>query len=196
MATKTLFFAKILRLNRSCAVAVSPLAARARPFSSNVFSTRPLTTLPEMDDIPNEEYCSFTVGDNFCTPINSTSHTVRFLVSLGTAGMPGPVNEKYPLQTVGMVGPYELKGVKEGLYARLDIPGIAKDRVTIWAEKDRVFVIGDGRKESKQEESGRKYNARIDLCPKANYETNDIKAEVNNGTLRMIIPKSKTIGEV
>nr|DAD33312.1 TPA_asm: hypothetical protein HUJ06_012163 [Nelumbo nucifera] len=65
------------------------------------------------------------------------------------------------------------------LYVRMDMPGLGKENVK-----------GEGEKESNKEKSWQRYNSRINL-PKKLYMIYQIKAEMKNGILKVIVPKVK-----
>lgn len=51
-------------------------------------------------------------------------------------------------------------------------------------------IIGQGGKESENDESGRKYTSRIDLSTQV-YKLDEIKVEMKNGVLKVWVPKGK-----
>ena len=107
----------------------------------------------------------------------------------------------YPWQREGPQGTYEAKRVDEGLFVRVDMPGIDKKKVKINVEDDSLIIKGEGVKESEHECSGRTYVGSIDLCSNF-FKLEEAKAEMRNGVLRLLIPKikdgqkSKTISEI
>ncbi|GFZ01171.1 hypothetical protein Acr_14g0008060 [Actinidia rufa] len=96
-----------------------------------------------------------------------------------------------PFQVSGPRGSYEAKKVEKGLFVRMEMPGIEKEDIKIWVEDDNVFVKGEGKKESKHEDSGRTYSAGIELCSDS-FQLEKIRAEMKNGVLRLLIPKAKS----
>ncbi|KAK3041104.1 hypothetical protein RJ639_026901 [Escallonia herrerae] len=107
---------------------------------------------------------------------------------------PARVSDQYlenPFQVSGPKGAYEAKKVEEGLFVRMEMPGIEKDDVQISVEYNNVKIKGEGKKESKHEDSGRSYSGGIELCSNV-FQPQKIEAEMKNGVLRMIIPKAKT----
>ncbi|KAK2994870.1 hypothetical protein RJ640_012833 [Escallonia rubra] len=104
------------------------------------------------------------------------------------------VSDQYlenPFQVSGPKGAYEAKKVEEGLFVRMEMPGIEKDDVQISVEYNNVKIKGEGKKESKHEDSGRSYSGGIELCSNV-FQPQKIEAEMKNGVLRMIIPRAKT----
>lgn len=97
---------------------------------------------------------------------------------------------EYPWQLEGPQGTYEAKKVDDGLFVRVDMPGIDKSEVKINVEEDSLVIKGEGLKQSEHESSGRTYVGSIDLCPKF-FKLDETKAQMRNGILRLIIPKMK-----
>ncbi|CAI8587332.1 unnamed protein product [Vicia faba] len=81
------------------------------------------------------------------------------------------------------------QSLKDALLLRLDIPGLGKDDVKISVEHNTLIIKGE---ESGQEsqESGRRFSSRIDLSDKL-YKNDEIKAEMENDVLKVIVPKMK-----
>ncbi|KAE8727703.1 Heat shock 22 kDa protein [Hibiscus syriacus] len=59
-------------------------------------------------------------------------------------------------------------------------------------ERNTLIIRGEGGKEwnDDDEDSGRRYSSRLDLPPTM-YKLDDIKAEMKNGVLKVIVPKVK-----
>ncbi|KAK2975826.1 hypothetical protein RJ640_022843 [Escallonia rubra] len=85
---------------------------------------------------------------------------------------------------------WDAKETEDGLYLRLDMPGLSKEDVKVSVEQNTLIIRGEGEKESEEEESGRRYSSRIEL-PEKLYKTNDVKAEMKNGVLKVVVPKVK-----
>ncbi|XP_009763041.1 heat shock 22 kDa protein, mitochondrial-like [Nicotiana sylvestris] len=100
-----------------------------------------------------------------------------------------------PFQISGPRGSYEAKNVDAGMFLRMEMPGIDKEDVKVWVEYGNVCIKGDGKKESEHEDSGRTYSANIEICSNS-FQPQYMEAEMKNGVLRMVIPKSKTSQEV
>ncbi|XVF52627.1 hypothetical protein PTKIN_Ptkin05aG0033400 [Pterospermum kingtungense] len=144
-----------------------PLATRS--FSSNI----PVTD-------PDEELCCInTYG-------GSMNRTIEFNIRHGAFDQ----IVEHPWQLEGPQGTYEAKKVEEGLFVRVDMPGISKNEVQLWKDNDKVFIKGEGKKKSEYESSGRTYSGSIDVC--SDYlDINKIKAGVESGVFRMLIPKKE-----
>ncbi|KAJ4756743.1 Heat shock 22 kDa family protein [Rhynchospora pubera] len=78
----------------------------------------------------------------------------------------------------------------DALYLRVDMPGLGKENVKVWAEQNTLVIKGEGEKETGEDDTGRKYGGRIDL-PTEHYKMDQIKAEMKNGVLKVVVPKVK-----
>ncbi|XP_057776740.1 heat shock 22 kDa protein, mitochondrial-like [Salvia miltiorrhiza] len=83
---------------------------------------------------------------------------------------------------------WEARETEEGLQLRVDMPGLGKEDVKVSVEQNTLTIRGEGKKENEEEESGRRYMSRIDL-PEKLYKTNEIKAEMKNGVLKVFVPR-------
>ncbi|KAL3499575.1 hypothetical protein ACH5RR_038668 [Cinchona calisaya] len=92
-----------------------------------------------------------------------------------------------PFQTSGSRGSYEVNHVDEGLYVRMDMPGVDKEDVKVWVDYGTVYVKGTGNKQSRFEKLRRAYGATIEL-PSDTFQENKIKVDMKNGVLRLLIP--------
>ncbi|KAJ6392545.1 hypothetical protein OIU84_026848 [Salix udensis] len=88
---------------------------------------------------------------------------------------------------------YDLKDEFDAIYARVDLPGVSKEGVKMWVKDDSIHVRGQEVKKvslySKEEEP-RKYSFEIDL-PENEYRAEDIRAVMESGVLRVLVPKIK-----
>ncbi|KAG8390245.1 hypothetical protein BUALT_Bualt01G0063700 [Buddleja alternifolia] len=85
---------------------------------------------------------------------------------------------------------WDAKETGDGLHLRLDMPGLGKEDVKVSVEQNTLIIRGEGKKESEDDESGRRYTSRIDL-PERLYKSDEIKAEMKNGVLKVFVPKVK-----
>ncbi|XP_027080026.1 heat shock 22 kDa protein, mitochondrial [Coffea arabica] len=112
----------------------------------------------------------------------------------------GGYSDEYinPFQTSGSRGAYEINHVDEGLYVRMEMPGIDKEDVKVWNEYGTVYVKGIGNnKQSRFEKLRRAYSATIEI-PSDTFHAGKIEVDVKNGVLRMLIPnkESTNLGQV
>ncbi|KAL6581381.1 Heat shock 22 kDa protein, mitochondrial [Orobanche minor] len=85
---------------------------------------------------------------------------------------------------------WDAKETSDGLHLRVDMPGLGKEDVRVSVEQNTLTIRGEVKKESEEEEGCRRYSSRIDL-PERLYKTDDIKAEMKNGVLKVYVPKIK-----
>lgn len=83
---------------------------------------------------------------------------------------------------------FDVREDNEGLYIRVDMPGLGKEDVKVTVEQDTLVIRGEGGEESEGGEEGRRYSSRIELPTKL-YRTEEIKAEMKNGVLKILVPK-------
>lgn len=100
-----------------------------------------------------------------------------------------------PFQISGPRGANEAKNMEEGMYVRMEMPGIDKEDVKVLIVYGNITIKGEGKKESTHEDSGRTYSANIEICSDS-YQPQFMEANMKNGVLRMLIPKSKNPQEV
>ncbi|CAK7324975.1 unnamed protein product [Dovyalis caffra] len=93
-------------------------------------------------------------------------------------------------RAAGLHRGWDARETDEALNLRIDMPGLAKEDVKVSVEQSTLIIRGEGAKESKDEESGRRYSSRIEL-PEKMYKTGEIKAEMKNGVLKVVVPKVK-----
>lgn len=83
---------------------------------------------------------------------------------------------------------WDARETDEGLQLRVDLPGLGKEDVKVSVEQNTLIIKGEGEKEEGEQVSGRRYMSRIDL-PEKLYRTDQIKAEMKNGVLKVVVPK-------
>ncbi|QCD88905.1 heat shock 22 kDa protein, mitochondrial-like isoform X2 [Vigna unguiculata] len=85
---------------------------------------------------------------------------------------------------------WDARETEDALLLRVDMPGLGKEDVKISVEQNTLTIKGEGAKEGDEEESARRYTSRIDLPDKI-YKVDQIKAEMKNGVLKVVLPKMK-----
>lgn len=87
---------------------------------------------------------------------------------------------------------WDAKETEDALNLRIDMPGLGKEDVKVCVEHNNLIIKGDGEKESEDEETGGsgRYTSRIQLPDKI-YKIDQIKAEMKNGVLKVVVPKIK-----
>lgn len=89
---------------------------------------------------------------------------------------------------------WDARETEDALLLRVDMPGLGKEDVKISVEQNTLTIRGEegGAKEGEDEEEGgaRRYSSRIDLPDKL-YKIDQIKAEMKNGVLKVVVPKMK-----
>lgn len=85
---------------------------------------------------------------------------------------------------------WDVKEDKEALRLKVDMPGLGKEDVKVSVEENTLIIKGEAEKETEEMEDRRRYSTRIDLSPNM-YKIDGIKAEMNNGVLKIVLPKLK-----
>ncbi|KAK2999195.1 hypothetical protein RJ639_024285 [Escallonia herrerae] len=95
---------------------------------------------------------------------------------------------------------FEANAVPEGLYVRIDMPGVENEEdFKVWMEGKELFFKGKAKKQSEHELSNRVYGGRFDLSSDSG-EVTEVKTFLQNGVLRMkntvgtILTKLEAIG--
>jgi len=86
--------------------------------------------------------------------------------------------------------PWDAVEDKDALLLRVDMPGLGKDDVRVYAEENSLVIKGEAQSDAELDGSGRRYSSRIDLPPKV-YKIDQIKAQMKNGVLKVTVPKYK-----
>ncbi|XP_057524686.1 small heat shock protein, chloroplastic [Amaranthus tricolor] len=170
-----------------------------RPFrslsSTRAFNTNTQMTRVDDDDVDDRSSISrrrdFPTGilpdvfDPFA-PTRSVSQLMNFMDQLmensaSRMGMGGGG---------AMKRGWDVKEDKEALRLKVDMPGLGKEDVKVSVEENTLIIKGEAEKETEEMEDRRRYSTRIDLSPNM-YKIDGIKAEMNNGVLKIVLPKLK-----
>lgn len=89
---------------------------------------------------------------------------------------------------------WDVKEKDDALHLRIDMPGLSREDVKLALEQNTLVIKGEGKTEEGEEGDvsgdGRRFTSRIGL-PEKVYKTDEIKAEMKNGVLKVVIPKVK-----
>ncbi|XP_010433672.1 PREDICTED: 23.6 kDa heat shock protein, mitochondrial-like [Camelina sativa] len=91
---------------------------------------------------------------------------------------------------------WDIKEKDDALYLRIDMPGLSREDVKLALEQDTLVIRGEGKYEEDGgegeggESGSRKFTSRIGL-PEKIYKIDEIKAEMKNGVLKVVVPKMK-----
>nr|AAF19021.1 chloroplast-localized small heat shock protein [Funaria hygrometrica] len=90
--------------------------------------------------------------------------------------------------------PWDVKEDADAYKLRFDMPGLSKEEVKVSVEDGDLVIRGEHNAEDQKEDSWSSrsygsYNTRMALPEDALFE--DIKAELKNGVLYVVVPKSK-----
>ncbi|XP_018730058.2 23.6 kDa heat shock protein, mitochondrial isoform X1 [Eucalyptus grandis] len=85
---------------------------------------------------------------------------------------------------------WDVKEDDKALRLRIDMPGLSKEDVKLAVEQNTLIIRGEGGEPEGggDEEGARRYSSRIDL-PLDLYKLEEIKAEMKNGVLKVVVPK-------
>lgn len=93
--------------------------------------------------------------------------------------------------TRGVRRGWDAKETEDGLYLRMDMPGLGKEDVKISVEQNTLVVKGEGEKEVEDDENSRqRFSSRVDI-PDKFFRLDQVKAEMKNGVLKVMIPRVK-----
>lgn len=89
--------------------------------------------------------------------------------------------------------PHDLIEDEDAYKLRIDMPGLTKDEVKVMVENGQLVIQGEKKVDDKSDEgwatAQESYSTRL-ILPE-NVELDEVKAELKNGVLRVVIPKSK-----
>ncbi|XP_078441117.1 23.6 kDa heat shock protein, mitochondrial-like [Wolffia australiana] len=85
---------------------------------------------------------------------------------------------------------WDAKEDADALYLRMDMPGLGKEHVKVSLEQNTLVIKGEGEPEDGDADAAPRYSSRVDL-PSETYRLDQVKAEMKNGVLRVVVPKLK-----
>ncbi|XP_073019188.1 heat shock 22 kDa protein, mitochondrial [Primulina eburnea] len=163
-----------------------PVCAVAQPASSRLFNTNAVREYDsderDLDVDRRLDRRVFSPFTDFFSPFSPRSSLSQIL-NMMDQFMESPV-------TSSLRRNWDVRETADGLQLRVDMPGLSKEEVKVSVEQNTLIIKGEGKKESEDEETMQRYSSRIDL-PEKLYKTNEIKAEMKNGVLKIFLPKIK-----
>ncbi|CAH8279264.1 unnamed protein product [Arabidopsis lyrata] len=191
-----------LRRLLSSSTVVVPRALRAvRPVaaSSRLFNTNAVRNYEDGVDRNHNSnrHVSRRGGDFFSdvfdpfTPTRSLSQMLNFMDQVSEIPL---VAATRGMGASGIRRGWDVKEKDEALHLRIDMPGLSREDVKLALEQNTLVIKGEGKTEEGEEGDvsgdGRRFTSRIGL-PEKVYKTDEIKAEMKNGVLKVVIPKVK-----
>ncbi|EOA18664.1 hypothetical protein CARUB_v10007240mg [Capsella rubella] len=192
LALKRLVSSSILP--RSCSV-LRPLV------SSRLFNTNAIRSYDDDgDDLDrrSDRSVSRRRGDFFSDVFDpfSPTRSVSQVLNLMDQFMENPLlSATRGMGASGARRGWDIKEKEDALYLRIDMPGLSREDVKLALEQDTLVIRGEGKYEEEDggeegESGSRKFTSRIGL-PEKIYKIDEIKAEMKNGVLKVVIPKMK-----
>lgn len=122
-------------------------------------------------------------------PTRSLSQVLNFMDQVAESPL---VSATRGMGASGVRRGWDVKEKDDALYLRMDMPGLSREDVKLALEQNTLVIRGEGKTEEEEDVSGdgRKFTSRIGL-PEKVYKTDEIKAEMKNGVLKVVIPKMK-----
>ncbi|RLM54633.1 26.2 kDa heat shock protein, mitochondrial-like isoform X2 [Panicum miliaceum] len=78
----------------------------------------------------------------------------------------------------------------DAVQLKVAMPGLGKEHVKVSAEKNILVINGEGDKDPEDRKGPARYTRRVQLPAEA-FKMDQIKAEMNNGVLKVTVPKIK-----
>ncbi|XP_027080372.2 14.7 kDa heat shock protein [Coffea arabica] len=145
--------------------------------------------------------CSKSAGKSSTTAASESGREIGEKTSnsqespLVIKGSPQEFKMENPFQSGGPKYVVAVDELKDGILVRVTLPGIAQDGCRVWVENNTVFFAGRGEIEHESETSGRTYGGSLEFDPDFS-KVEEVKSEMKNGILRMIIPNVGGLGSV
>ena len=172
--------------------AVRPVAASSRLFNTN--AARNYEDGVDRNHHSNR-HVSRHGGDFFShildpfTPTRSLSQMLNFMDQVSEIPL---VSATRGMGASGVRRGWNVKEKDDAWHLRIDMTGLSRADVKLALEQNTLVIRGEGETEEGEDVSGdgRRFTSRIEL-PEKVYKTDEIKAEMKNGVLKVVIPKIK-----
>ncbi|KAL1222228.1 23.5 kDa heat shock protein [Cardamine amara subsp. amara] len=187
------------RLLSSSVVPRSVRAVRPAAAASRLFNTNAVRNYEDGEDRNHRSNrpVSHRGGDFFSdifdpfTPTRSLSQVLNFMDQFSESPL---VSATRGMGASGVRRGWDVKEKDDALHLRIDMPGLSREDVKLALEQNILVIKGEGKTEEGEEVDvsgdGRRFTSRIGL-PEKVYKTDEIKAEMKNGVLKVVIPKIK-----
>ncbi|KAE8715961.1 Heat shock 22 kDa protein [Hibiscus syriacus] len=129
------------------------------------------------------------LGDGFFSDVFDPFSPTRSLSQVLNMMMENPIVSASRGMGGGLRRSWDAKETEDALNLRIDMPGLGKEDVKVSVEQNTLVIKGEAKESDKEETDGR-YTSRIHLPDKV-YKTDQIKAEMKNGVLKVVVPKIK-----
>ncbi|KAL1201186.1 23.6 kDa heat shock protein [Cardamine amara subsp. amara] len=166
--------------------------------SSRLLNTNAVRSYDDGDGIDLERRSDRSVShrrDDFFPDVFdpfSSTRSVSQVLNLMDQLMENPlISATRGMGASGVRRGWDIKEKDDALHLRIDMPGLSREDVKLALEQDTLVIRGEGKDEDGAGESGnRRFTSRIGL-PEKIYKVDEIKAEMKNGVLKVVIPKMK-----
>ncbi|XP_022736281.1 23.6 kDa heat shock protein, mitochondrial-like [Durio zibethinus] len=169
------------------------------PYTSRLFNTNAIREFNDDGDERDLDDESRTVrslsrrGDGFFPDVFdpfSPTRSLSQVLNMMDQFMDNPLLSASRGMGGGIRRNWDAKETEDSLNLRIDMPGLGKEDVKISVEQNTLIIMGEGAKESEDEVNAGRYTSRIHL-PEKIYKTDQIKADMKNGVLKVVVPKIK-----
>ncbi|GLU05581.1 hypothetical protein SLE2022_226780 [Rubroshorea leprosula] len=186
-APASTLFSKLL--NPVCSVSVSPSVSRSFAIRAGVTASddvdRAVDVASHSDLYPSGRRDSFpSLFSDVFDPFSPTRSLSRVL-NLMDQFMENPFLSS---RGMGARRGWDVKEDNNALNLRMDMPGLSREDVNVSVDQNTLMIKGECSKETDNEESGRRYSSMLELPPNI-YKVDEIKAEMKNGVLKVVVPK-------
>ncbi|KAH7855065.1 hypothetical protein Vadar_020852 [Vaccinium darrowii] len=176
-------------------------AAPASQSASRLFNTNAVREFDggdddrSLDDDRRSNVSAYRRGEFAPSPFSdmfdpfSTTKSLSQILNMVDKFMDSPFTAASRGMGAGLRRGWDARETEDGLYLRMDMPGLGKENVKVAVEQNTLVIKGET-EESGEDDGGRRYSSRIDLPDKL-YKTDQIKAEMKNGVLKVMVPKVK-----